>query len=116
MPRTANPNKVKKGFMDGYKTYNPSLEGYGSPKEWKSAFNDRMGLGEAETIINKGKLTPWEVLGLTMKATWYEIRQAYKTLAKKFHPDVNNGDETKIRPIIAAYVILEEKHKRGEIK
>ena len=36
--------KQKKGFLDGYKTYDPSIEGYGNPEKWKHAFNQRMGM------------------------------------------------------------------------
>lgn len=43
-------NKVKKkrGFMDGYKTYDPVVSGYGSAKDWGAAFESVMGQDEAE--------------------------------------------------------------------
>ncbi len=66
---------------------------------------------------------PYTVLGVKKDASADEIRKAYRSLAKKFHPDLNPGDkeaETKFKEVQAAYAILgdEEKRKkfdRGEI-
>lgn len=35
---------------------------------------------------------PYAVLGLTPSATDEEVKKAYRTLAKKYHPDMNPGD------------------------
>ncbi|MCQ2420339.1 MAG: DnaJ domain-containing protein [Clostridia bacterium] len=35
---------------------------------------------------------PYAVLGLTPDATDEEVKKAYRTLAKKYHPDMNPGD------------------------
>ncbi len=58
---------------------------------------------------------PYEVLGLTSKASQDEIKKAYKRLARKNHPDVNPGDsaaENRFKEISAAYELLEDPDKR----
>ncbi len=37
---------------------------------------------------------PYEVLGLNRGASMDEVTKAYRNLAKKYHPDLNPGDET----------------------
>ena len=56
---------------------------------------------------------PYEVLGVPRTASDDEIKAAYRTLAKKYHPDLNNGAadaERKMKEVNEAYSIL-IKHK-----
>ncbi len=49
---------------------------------------------------------PYKVLGVSPNATDDEIKQAYRNLAKKYHPDLNPGDkaaEAKMREVNEAY-------------
>ncbi len=49
---------------------------------------------------------PYQVLGLNSNATEEEVKKAYKTLAKKYHPDVAGNDPSaakKMQEINAAY-------------
>ena len=57
----------------------------------------------------------YEVLGVPRTATEKEIRQAYRKLARKFHPDVNPGDknaESKFKEIGEAYEVLSDPENR----
>ncbi|MDD6199885.1 MAG: DnaJ domain-containing protein [Firmicutes bacterium] len=57
---------------------------------------------------------PYEVLGVSPGASDEEIKQAYRRLAKKYHPDLNPGDETaakKMQEINAAYEQIKNPEK-----
>ncbi|MBD8067030.1 DnaJ domain-containing protein [Devosia sp. PTR5] len=61
--------------------------------------------------LNEPDRRALEVLGFTQRAKSDEIKQAYKGLVKKHHPDVNGGDtssEERLRAIIAAYTHLKK--------
>jgi DnaJ-class molecular chaperone len=58
---------------------------------------------------------PYETLGVSRSATDKEIKDAFKKLARKFHPDLHPGDteaETKFKAISAANDLLKDKEKR----
>lgn len=57
----------------------------------------------------------YEVLGVPRKAPVKEIRQAYRKLARKYHPDLNPGDkssEEKFKKVQEAYDVLSDTKKR----
>lgn len=54
----------------------------------------------------------YTTLGLTKNATADEIKQAYKKLAMKHHPDRNGGNEAKFKEISSAYETLSDPNKR----
>src|SRR5690349_25165058 len=57
----------------------------------------------------------YELLGVSRKAPQKEIRQAYRKLARKYHPDLNPGDksaEEKFKQIQEAYDVLSDTKKR----
>lgn len=58
----------------------------------------------------------YEVLGLDEHATQEQIKTAYRTLAKKYHPDVNNASNAAnfFRMIQEAYETLSDPQKREE--
>src|ERR671932_2309171 len=57
----------------------------------------------------------YQILGVSKTATDKEIKQAYRKLARKHHPDVNPGDksaEMKFKEINEAYEVLGDPAKR----
>ena len=59
----------------------------------------------------------YEILGVKPKATDEEIRNAYKKLAKAFHPDKHQGDaffSEKFKSLQEAYGVLSDADKRRD--
>ena len=59
----------------------------------------------------------YQVLGVSRGATDQEIKQAYRKLARTYHPDINPGDkqaEVRFKEINEAYEILSDKEKRDK--
>ena len=59
----------------------------------------------------------YEVLGVSKEAGEDEIKKAYRSLAKKYHPDMNPGDteaEVKFKEVNEAYAVLSDSEKRSK--
>ena len=59
----------------------------------------------------------YEVLGLDKSADDSAIKKAYRSLAKKYHPDMNPGDaeaEAKFKEVNEAYAVLSDSEKKAK--
>src|SRR6185437_15278032 len=60
---------------------------------------------------------PYDVLGVSKNASEADIKKAFRSLAKKYHPDTKGGDaaaQKKFQEISGAYEILGDKEKRAK--
>lgn len=60
---------------------------------------------------------PYQVLGVAKSASEADIKKAFRSLAKKHHPDTHAGDEAakkRFQEISAAYDVLGDKDKRAK--
>lgn len=59
----------------------------------------------------------YEILGVNKNASSAEIKKAYRQIAKKYHPDINPGDEEaerKFKEANEAYEILSDDQKKAQ--
>lgn len=57
-------------------------------------------------------IDPYEVLGVGKDASSTQIKAKYRSLSKTYHPDKNEGDDTKFKQIKDAYDILSDPERR----
>lgn len=113
---------AKKAFLDGYKQYDPTTEGYGNPSQWREAFYARMGVDEAERVkADAQKRGTWrseyQILGVSPSSAWNEIQTAFRKMAMNCHPDRTavhgkpkaQADE-EFKTISAAYALLGQRY------
>lgn len=68
-------------------------------------------------MTNRGWLEKdfYSVLGVRLTASEVEIKKAYRTLARKYHPDLNPGDlraERRFKDVAEAYTVLSDRTER----
>ena len=59
-------------------------------------------------------MSVYEILEVKPDASDEEIKRKYRELAKKYHPDKNNGDDTKMSELNEAYKMIDTPEKRKE--
>ena len=57
----------------------------------------------------------YEILGLSKNASIDEIKKSYRSLAKKYHPDINKSPdaEAKFKEVNEAYEVLSDNEKKA---
>ena len=59
----------------------------------------------------------YDILGVPREATFSDIKQAYRKLARQYHPDLNPGDrvaEEQFKLLSEAYTVLSDDEKRAQ--
>ncbi|MBE9140622.1 J domain-containing protein [Nodosilinea sp. LEGE 07088] len=59
----------------------------------------------------------YDILGVSRAATFSDIKQAYRQLARQYHPDLNPGDqaaEDQFKLLSEAYTVLSDDEKRAQ--
>jgi DnaJ-class molecular chaperone len=55
----------------------------------------------------------YEVLRVHQSVSQEEIKESYRRLAHKYHPDMEGGDALKFKEILEAFNVLSDPYKRG---
>ncbi|MBL6781414.1 MAG: DnaJ domain-containing protein [Alphaproteobacteria bacterium] len=92
-------------------------------RDFASQFDDPLGLFGQDNIhqkkekpISKEEKQAWKELELSPNTKWPEIKQQYKSLVKKHHPDANGGAkeaEEKLKSINQAFSVLEKAYSKS---
>jgi DnaJ-domain-containing protein 1 len=110
--KSTKPKRTFADVMASYPTYDTSA-GYGNSRQWKAAWNVRMGKDEYDPILNRQSKNPFQILGIHESATVAEIKSAFRKLAMEWHPDRNpdkpDAEET-FKVIAAAYSKLQDRY------
>ena len=64
--------------------------------------------------FNHKDINAFGILGISVGANWQKIKKKFKTLVKKFHPDMNSGNkkyEEKLKLITLAYTQLKNTYR-----
>ncbi len=73
---------------------------------------------EGETVMPQGKRDYYKVLGVCTTSSAEEIKKAYRSASKKYHPDLNPDlklfSEEKMRELVEAYEVISDPEKKKE--
>ena len=89
--------------------WNNTLKDEFDSKKLKSDFNHMR-----QFKFDNKDIKAFEILGLSVGMKWIKIQKKFKTLVKKFHPDMNLGNkkyEDKLKMITLAYTQLKNTYR-----
>lgn len=89
--------------------WNNTLKDELDNKKIKSDFNHMR-----QFKFDNKDIKAFEILGLTVGMKWIKIHKKFKTLVKKFHPDMNLGNkkyEEKLKLVTLAYTQLKNTYR-----
>ena len=89
--------------------WNNTLKDELDSKKLKSDFNHMR-----QFKFDNKDIKAFEILGLSVGMKWMKIQKKFKTLVKKFHPDMNLGNkkyEEKLKLITLAYTQLKNTYR-----
>ncbi|MCL7032398.1 hypothetical protein MKW94_020534 [Papaver nudicaule] len=104
-------------FKTHYPKPNLLLENRVSNYRTKATINDQH-VQEEENLLLSDDLSFYQLLGIPEGVSFNEIKQAYKQLARKYHPDVSPPDRTeeytrRFIQVTEAYEILSDPTRRA---
>jgi curved DNA-binding protein CbpA len=71
-----------------------------------------------EVVMQQAKRDYYKILGVCTTSTTEEIKKAYRSASKKYHPDLNPNlklfSEEKMRELVEAYEVISDSDKRKE--
>ena len=89
---------------------------------WNNTLRDELDTRKFKSELNSMRqfkfdhkdIKAFSILGLSVGLKWKKIQEKFKTLVKKFHPDMNSGDkkyEEKLKLITLAYTQLKKTYR-----
>ena len=126
-----NENEIMQ-FIKSDMTWHKPTQSFGSTDNffkilWNNILRDKEGIfSEPNSYKNKlnsnnfseKDIQAFKILKLNIGAKWPIIKSKFKSLVKKFHPDMNSGNkefENELKKITLAYSLLKEKYKEKNI-
>ena len=119
-------------FLKSDMTWHKPTQSFGSTDNffkilWNNILRDKEGIF-SEPNLDRNKLNSnnfsekdiqaFKILQLNIGTKWPIIKSKFKSLVKKFHPDMNSGNkefENELKKITLAYSLLKEKYKEKNI-
>ena len=89
---------------------------------WNNTLRDELDTNKFKSDFNNMRqfkfdhkdIKAFSILGLSVGLKWKKIHEKFKTLVKKFHPDMNSGSkkfEEKLKLITLAYTQLKKTYR-----